>query len=299
MSRNILEVIKKRVLVSDGAMGTMLQQKGLPRGHCPEEWNISHSEEIAQIHREYYAAGADLVETNSFGGNRFRLDSHGFGDRVSEFNRAAAQLVRSVCTENKYVAGSVGPTGEFLEPVGTHTFKELQQIFSEQIQALVEGGVDLIIIETMADPQEASAAISAVKKIDDTLPVIATMTFEKTSGGIHTMMGTTPKMMVERLSEAGADVIGANCGMGMADMMAVITEIRSFSDLPVLTQANAGSPVWREGKNMYEESPQERAESVKKLLQLRPQIIGGCCGTTPDHIRAIRQVVDEFNHLHH
>jgi 5-methyltetrahydrofolate--homocysteine methyltransferase len=179
--------------------------------------------------------------------------------------------------------------------MGTRSFAELQTAFEEQIEALVRGGTDIIIIETMADPEEAAAAIAAAKQVDPTLPLIATMTFEKTSAGIRTMMGTDVKSMVDRLTAAGADIIGANCGMGMDGMIEVIEEIRSFSNAPVLSQANAGAPVWKDGKNVYSESPEERAESVKKLLQFKPQIIGGCCGTTPDHIRAVREVVDEYN----
>ena len=295
MKNNILDQIKQKVLVADGAMGTMLQQKGLPGGHCPEEWNVSHPEQVAQIHHSYYDAGADVVETNTFGGNRYRLEFHGFGQSTVEFNRAAAQLVRSVCPPGKFVAGSVGPSGEFLEPVGRRTKDELQKAFYEQIHALADGGVDLVIIETMADPEEACTAIRAAKQVDINMPVIATMTFEKTAQGIRTMMGTTTQDMVDRLTAEGADVIGANCGMGMEDMMKVVAEIRNFTDMPVLSQANAGAPVWDSGRNVYTETPQERAASVRELLKLQVQIIGGCCGTTPEHIRAIRQVVDEYN----
>ncbi len=290
-----LNKLKTSVLVCDGAMGTMLQKSGLPTGHCPEEWNVSNPEKVSQIHKQYYDAGADIVETNSFGGNKFRLDFQGHADDVYKFNKAAAELVRSVCPEGKFVAGSVGPTGEFIEPVGMRTFEELKEGFSLQIQALVDGGVDLIIIETMADIQESIAAIQAAESIDTELPVIATMTFEKSANGIHTMMGIKPRIMAEQLIEAGAKVIGANCGMGMEEMAEVISEIRQHTDFPILTQANAGNPVWDGKQNVYSESPEERAQAVRKLLELKPNIVGGCCGTTPEHIKAIRAVVDEYN----
>jgi len=292
---DFLQELNTRTLVCDGAMGTMLQKSGLPTGHCPEEWNISNPEKVSHIHKQYYDAGADIVETNSFGGNRFRLASHGHGNDVYKFNKAAAELVRAVCPEGKFVAGSVGPTGEFLEPVGTRTIPEMKTVFEEQIQALIDGGVDLIIVETMADIQESSVAIQTAKAIDSSIPVIATMTFERSAGRIHTMNGIKPQMMTEQLPKAGADVIGANCGVGMNEMMDVIAEIRQISNFPVLSQANAGNPVWDGDKNVYSESPEERALSVKELLKLKLQIIGGCCGTTPEHIAAIRGVVDEYN----
>ena len=290
-----LEIISRKVLVSDGAMGTMLQRHNLPTGHCPEEWNISHAQVVAGIHKEYYDAGADLVETNTFGGNRFRLDFHNLGDHVHEYNKNAALIARSVCPKNKFVAGSVGPTGEFMEPLGTRTFNEMLEVFQEQITALTEGGVDVLIVETMADTEEVRAAIEAAKSVNPDIPVIATMTFEKTAGGIHTMMGIDAKTMAERLPAYGADVIGANCGMGMQEMMEVVRHIRNVSDFPILSQANAGSPVWDGKKNIYTETPEERGQAIQELLKLKTQIVGGCCGTTPDHIRAIRRTVDAFN----
>jgi 5-methyltetrahydrofolate--homocysteine methyltransferase len=290
-----LHELNSRVLVCDGAMGTMLQQSGLPSGHCPEEWNVSNPDKVSKIHKAYYEAGADIVETNSFGGNRFRLDFHGHGDDVYKFNKTAAELARSVCPPEKFVAGSVGPSGEFIEPVGTRTVSEMIEIFEEQIRALVDGGIDLIIVETMADFQEIGAAIQAAKTVNSEIPIIASMTFEKSAAGIHTMMGIKPQMMVRQLQPLGVNAIGANCGFGMEEMMNVISEIRQNSDFPILSQANAGSPVWDGSKNVYSESPEERAKAVSKLLEFKPNIIGGCCGTTPAHIAAIREVVDEYN----
>ena len=294
MNNTILELIKNSVLLSDGAMGTMLQQNGLPSGHCPEEWNVSHSDIISKIHRAYYNAGADLVETNTFGGNRYRLDFQGFSDMVYEFNYQGARIARETCPKQKFVAGSVGPTGEFLEPVGNRTFEEMTDVFKEQIEALLSGGIDLVIVETMSDLQEARAAISAAKSLKKDLPVISTMTFEKTTNGFHTMMGVTVKQMITELPAAGADLIGANCGLGMEEMHDVVAEIRAETKFPLLSQANAGTPVWDGSKNVYSETPAQRAAAVKKLLTLQPQIIGGCCGTTPEHIAAIREIIDNY-----
>ena len=171
----------------------------------------------------------------------------------------------------------------------------MSTVFKEQIRALIDGGVDLIIVETMADFQEVGAAIQAAKSIDPDIPVIASMTFEKSAAGVHTMMGVKPQMMVGQLQPLGVNAIGANCGLGMDEMMDVISEIRQNSEFPILSQANAGNPVWDGSKNVYSESPEERAQAVSKLLELKPNIIGGCCGTTPAHIAAIRKVVDEYN----
>jgi 5-methyltetrahydrofolate--homocysteine methyltransferase len=267
MSLTFLDEIKIRTLVADGAMGTMLQKNGLTVGGCPEEWNISHPDIVQNIHRQYFAAGADLVETNTFGGNRYRLG----------------------------VAGSVGPTGEFLEPIGTVTFDNLVEIFQEQIAALAGGGVDLIIVETMTDLQEARAALVAAKKVNSALPVAVTMTFEKGPAGYKTMMGISPGNLITLLINEGADMLGANCGFGMEEMIEIMTEFRNLSAHPMLAQANAGLPQWDGHKNIYSETPLQRGQAVPKLLKLNINVIGGCCGTTPEHIQAIRRAVDTYS----
>jgi 5-methyltetrahydrofolate--homocysteine methyltransferase len=295
MQNDFREALKQRVLVSDGAMGTMLQAAGIPSGHCSEEWNSTHPQVIAGIHQAYLAAGAEIIETNSFGGNRFRLAFHGYGALVADFNRRAAEIARSVCPPDKWVAGSVGPTGEFLQPFGTLTFEQLKEAFKEQIAALLDGGVDLIIAETMSDPQEGRAAIEAARSLDSHLPVLSTMTFEKKQDSYRTMMGTAPPDMISVYQQAGADVIGANCGTGMEDMINIVRELRSQTDFPLLAQANAGLPLTEEGRIVYNETPADRGASVELLLKTGINIVGGCCGTTPEHIKATAVAVRAFN----
>jgi 5-methyltetrahydrofolate--homocysteine methyltransferase len=292
MAGRFIELLHTSTLVADGAMGTMLQKYGLLAGDCPEEWNLLHPEIVQSIHQQYFDAGADLVETNTFGANRFRLGIHGYGNRVKELNRRAAELACAVRPAGKFIAGSVGPTGELLEPLGTLTFIQLVDAFYEQMSALQAGGVDLIIIETLADLQEAGAALQAVKSLTPVLPVAVTMTFDRGTTGFKTMMGTSPLQMVSALAEAGVDLIGANCGLGLEEMIDLMTEIRGHYSAALIAQANAGLPRWDGQKNIYSETPAQRGQGALKLLKLKVNVIGGCCGTTPEHIRAIRQVVD-------
>jgi len=297
LESNVLQQVNRKVLVADGAMGTMLQKRGLPIGHCPEAWNLSRPDDVAAIHEAYFKAGSDLVETNTFGGNKFRLAHHGLTENVREINQKAAEIARAVCPQGKYVAGSVGPTGEFMEPIGSLTFDALVDVFHEQIEALCKGGVDLIIVETMMDVQEAAAGITAAKKVASSLPVFASMTFERVGDGYKTMMGCDILTMMDKLIPVGADVIGANCGKGMYDMLEIISELRKLTPHPLLAQSNAGIPEWDGEKNIYRETPQQRAISVQKLLQFDINVVGGCCGTTPEHIKTTRDVVDHYNSI--
>jgi 5-methyltetrahydrofolate--homocysteine methyltransferase len=294
MINNFRALLNLKILVGDGAMGTMLHAAGLTTGHCPEEWNVTHSELVAEIQKAYITAGSDIIETNSFGGNKYRLGFHGYGDSVSLFNKKSAEVARSVCPDGKFVAGSVGPTGEFLEPMGELTREQLTDVFKEQIDALLTGGVDILIIETMSDIGEARAAIEAARLLSSDIPVLATMTYEKQATGYRTMMGVQPADMVTPLIDAGADVIGVNCGTGMKDMIEIVKDIRNNTQFPLLVQANAGLPVQVGNQTHYKESPLDRGQSVKQILQLGVNIIGGCCGTTPEHIKATRDAVDEF-----
>jgi 5-methyltetrahydrofolate--homocysteine methyltransferase len=276
-------------------MGTMLQSYGLTAGICPEEWNFSHPQVITKIHQAYLAAGADIIETNTFGGNRIRLEFQGYGESVSLFNSEAAELARAVCPADKFIAGSVGPTGEFLEPLGTHTKEHLENVFKEQIEALLAVGIDLLIIETMSDITEACTAIRAARVLNQDIPIFTTMTFEKRESGYRTMMGASPLDMITPFREAGADVLGANCGTGMEDMIPIIQSLRDKTDMPLMAQANAGLPVEENGHLSYKEIPLQRAKKVKTLLDLGVNIVGGCCGTTPQHIKATSEVVEEYN----
>jgi 5-methyltetrahydrofolate--homocysteine methyltransferase len=294
-SQQFLEYLKERVVVADGATGTMLQFSGLPTDSCVEEWNLSHPEVVRQIHQAYYEAGADFVETNTFGGNRIRLRLHGMEDKVAEINQRAVEHVQSVCPSGKFVAGSVGPSGEYLEPVGTMTYDILYEVFLEQITALIETGVDLLCIETMTDITELKAALTAAQTIQKDIPIVASMTFEKSATGFHTMMGTLPEQAIKEIQNMNPVAIGSNCGHGAPEMIELMAEFKKYTSLPLVAQANAGIPVWEDGKHTFPETSAERGQYTEKLLDLGVRIIGGCCGTTPEHIRFIRSSVDKFS----
>lgn len=285
------ELAGGKILVSDGAWGTYLQQKGLIPGQCPEEWNISRASDVFEIARSYIDAGADMVETNSFGGSRFKLAKYGFEDRVYEFNRAAAEISRKAAGPDRFVLGSVGPTGKLLimEEV---TEQELYDAFREQAMALEAGGVNAIMIETMTDLEEARIAVRAAKE-NTSVEVFCTMTFEKIiGGGYRTMMGISPSEMAEALTEEGADLIGTNCGNGIEDMIGMVKEIREVNRvIPVLVHANAGMPRYNDGVTTFPESPEDMAKRVRDIIEAGANIVGGCCGTTPDHICKVREVV--------
>lgn len=285
---------EKFFLVSDGAMGTTLQKAGLQPGTCPEEWNLSHPDVIREIHKGYFDVGADIVTTNTMNANRISMRRYGLEDKIKEMNQEAVKIAKSVCPEGKFVGGSIGPTGEMLEPLGSLTYDEVKAAYKEQIQFMVDADIDIIIIETQMDVNEAKLAVSAAKEINPNLPVFATMTFEKSAFGYHTMMGVSPKDAVENLSAAGADVLGANCGRGLEEMIEIMREFRKLTDMPLLSQANAGLPQIIDGRTCYSETPEQRAEGAKKLLEIGINIIGGCCGTTKEHINEIRKIVDNY-----
>lgn len=288
------EALKSRILVSDGAMGTMLQQQGLPVGQCPEEWNISHPKELSAIHKQYFDAGSDMVETNTFGGNRYRLKLHGFENKVYEFNKASAEIAKKVCPKGKFVIGSVGPTGEFLEPLGTLKFSDLKEAFEEQISGLIDGGVDALFVETMSYNDEIIAAVEAAQKLNNKITIIASMSFEKSASGFRTMMGVAIPDFIEEMVKLPVIAIGANCGKGADEMVDIMEEFRQKTDFPLIAQANAGLPETQDDKIIYTETPEQRSELTRILLSEKVNIIGGCCGTTPDHIAAIRKTVDYY-----
>ena len=280
-----------KVLLSDGAWGTLLQAKGLKPGECPEVWNIDHRNEVLEIAEAYLKAGSDIIETNSFGGSRIKLSQYGFGDRSAELNRAAASISREAAGNLKHVAGSVGPTGKMLL-MGEVSEAELYDGFCEQTTALEQGGADIIIIETMSAIDEA---VLAVKAASDTTEctVIVTMTFSKDlKGEYFTMMGVSPAEMVFSMKEAGAHIVGSNCGNGIEEMIGIVKAIRATDNkIPVMIQANAGPPQFVDGKTIYRESPELMASFIPELLKAGANIIGGCCGTTPEHIRAMARVL--------
>ena len=289
----ILDQIKAgKVLVSDGAWGTFLQQKGLKLGECPEEWNITHPDEVFDIAKSYIDAGADMIETNSFGGTIFKFQKYGLGDKVFELNKAAAEISRKAACD-KFVLGSVGPTGKILM-MGDVTEEEMYEAFKEQVKGLEAGGVDAIMIETMTDLDEARLAIRAAKE-NTNCEVFCTMTFDKTvQGEFRSMMGISPTDMVNTLIDAGAELIGANCGNGIADMIGIVEEIRKANkDIPILVHANAGMPIYKDGETVFPETPDEMSGLVSKIIAAGANIIGGCCGTTPEHICRVREEVDK------
>ncbi len=287
MGKIIDQLSQGKILVSDGAWGTFLQAKGMQPGECPESWNLSHPDEVLDIAMNYIRAGADMVETNSFGGSRFKLEKYGLGEKVRELNEAAAKISRKAAGKDKFVLGSIGPTGKLLmmEEV---TEEELYDAFKDQAMALEAGGADAIIIETMTDLDEATLAVKAAKE-NTRCEVICTMTFDKTvTNEYRTMMGVSPTEMVDKIIGAGADVIGANCGNGSREMVGIVHEIRlADSRIPVLIHANAGMPIYRDGKTVFPESPGEMAAFAGDLVKAGANIIGGCCGSTPAHIAEI------------
>jgi 5-methyltetrahydrofolate--homocysteine methyltransferase len=283
--------LKKRLasgelLISDGATGTYLQDHGLEPGGCPEEFNAAHPETVLGMARDYFAAGSEMVLTNSFGANRFMLKKYGFGDRVEEFNKLAAQHASSQRIAGRYVVGSVGPTGEFLEPLGPVTREEMLDAFVEQVTALEAGGADGVVIETMSAVEEAVLAVEAAKEHTG-LVVMTTMVFDRGPRGFFTMMGVTPERAVKELAAAGADVTGANCGNGIDVMVELAREMRQATDGPLLVHSNAGIPAYQGGEIVYPESPDYMVERFEILADMGIDILGGCCGTGPEHIRAL------------
>jgi len=231
-----------------------------------------------------------MIETNSFGGSKFKLEYYGLGEKVFEVNRIAAEISREAAGDNVYVLGSVGPTGKMLLN-GDVTEEELYDCFKEQAKALEAGGADAIVVETMFDLDEAKCAIKAAKE-STRCEVICTMTFDASETGFHTMMGTTPEAAAESLIESGADIIGTNCGNGVENMVGIVKQMRAIdSRIPILVQANAGLPMVAEGKTIFPESPDDMARWIDPLIDAGANIIGGCCGTTPEHIRKIVEVV--------
>ena len=281
-----------RTVLLDGGMGTLLQDSGLEDGVPGELWNLENPDAVRAAHAAYAEAGSRLLTTNSFGGTRPRLDLHGLGDRVGEVNRAAAQLARSVADERGLlVAGDLGPTGELLAPLGTLTSEEAKALFAEQLTALVDGGIDVVLVETLSDLGEADAALAAAREVAPDLPVLVTMSFDT---NLRTMMGVRPGDAVAHLAAAGADAVGANCGRGPAEMEVIAAEMAQArtGDVLLVAQSNAGLPQVVGDHFEYDATADDMAAHATRLAGIGIDLIGGCCGSTPAHIAAMGAILD-------
>ena len=294
MGKILDKLATERVLVSDGAWGTFLHQKGLKADECPELWNMNRPDDVQEIASSYVEAGADIILTNSFGASPIKLEGYGLEAQTQVLNRRAAEISKQAAADRALVMGSIGPTGKMVM-MGEVSPQEVFQGFIEQTMGLVDGGADGIVIETMTDPEEARIAIEAVKKASE-LDVACTFTFSKNQDGVYrTMMGTDVEAYLEMAKLAGADIIGANCGNGTAGMIEIVREIRTLDpDIPVLVHANAGLPIYQDGKTVFPESASEMASQMGELVAAGANIVGGCCGTTPEHIRQIVKVLSNL-----
>jgi len=285
---------RKGVLLADGAWGTMLQSRGLPPGECPEVWNLSHRNDVFEIAKAYVDAGSDIIETNTFGGSAIRLAHFDLTDDTAAINRVGASISRDAAGDDVIVMGSIGPSGKILM-TGEVTEEELFESFRLQISGLVEGWVDALYVETFSAIDEALIAISAAKQVTN-LEVACTFTFNPTpSGEYRTFMGHTVEEATKAITDAGVDIIGTNCGNGITEMVRLVREIRSVEpNLPILVQPNAGIPTETGGNVTWPDTPEMIASMVPQLIDEGANIVGGCCGTTPQHIAAMRKAIDRL-----
>lgn len=281
-------------VVADGGMGTMLFSAGLAHGSAPELWNVERPDEVGKIHAAYIEAGAQIILTNTFGGNRIRLARHGLGERVAELNTAGAKLARAAAEAADHpvvVGGSMGPTGEMMQPLGALEYATAVDVFAEQARALLAGGVDVFWIETMADLDEVRAAAEGCRQASADLPIVSTMTFD-TKG--RTMMGVKPEQAAEQLQALGVIALGANCGNGPDEIQTVVEKMhQNHPETTLIAKANAGLPHMHEGHAVYDATPEDMAEYARIALANGARIVGACCGSTPAHIKAIAQVIKE------
>jgi 5-methyltetrahydrofolate--homocysteine methyltransferase len=300
MKKTLLEALKERPLLGDGAMGTQLMISGLEQGNCGEEWNIAHPEKVLGIQKRYAQAGSDCILTNTFGGSRIMLNRHGNADNVVAINQAAVQIVRQAFSEvgrEGFVIGDIGPFGGLMEPYGEFTEDQVREAFTEQAKALVDAGADAIIIETQTSLEELGLGINAAKEAGAAC-IIGSLAYDVTLDGstFRTMMGVDPERAAEFMAENGAHVVALNCGtrMDMGRAREAVERYKSATDLPVMAQPNAGQPKLVEMKIYYDETPEEMVKGVVPLLEAGVNILGGCCGSTPDHIRLFRKVIDHY-----
>lgn len=291
MSHPLLDLAGARPVLLDGAMGTELMARGLPKGTCPEAWNVDRPEVVAAVHAEYFAAGSDVVSTNTFGGSRIRLAGHGLEARTYELNLAAARLARAAAPAGKYAAGSIGPTGKFLKPQGEFTEAEFEESFAEQVRGLADGGADVLLLETHYDLREALAALRAARRMT-AIPVFVTMTFNAFPKGFFTLMGDSVAKCAGELERAGAEAIGANCTLNSEQMVGAVKALKEGTGLPLVAQANAGQPeLAADGTVSYSQSLEDYVTFIPGIVEAGARFVGGCCGTNPDFIRAMARIV--------
>jgi len=304
MSQTLLEAIANRTLLGDGAMGTQLQQAGLKPGGCGEAWNADHPDRILEIQRRYVEAGSDCLITNTFGGCRITLERHGLADRTVEINRQAAQIAREAFSDHAsetrpgFVLGDIGPFGGLMEPLGEVPVERVRDALREQAAALVDAGVDAIIIETQTSLKELELGIEAAR-LAGAACIIGSMAYDVSRDGskARTMMGIGPSEAAQFMCDEGVDVVALNCGTGIDVKRAarILAEYREVCDLPMMAQPNAGQPVLENGAVHYKQSPDEMASELPTLLASHPNLVGGCCGSGPDHIRKFRERIDQYN----
>lgn len=294
MNKFLTMLEEKKILVSDGAWGTELMKRGFKSGSCPEIWNIEKENEVFSIAKSYIDAGSDIISTNSFGASKIKLEHFGLSADTYQINKKAAEISK-LAAEEKLVMGSVGPTGKFLI-TGEMSEKELSESYFEQLRGLIDGGVDVILFETFYDIDELICGINILKELSD-IPIITSITFNKNPQGEYfTLMGNSITQTYSALIEKDVDVIGVNCGTGYFDSIEIVTEIRKyFPENNILVQPNAGLPEIIEGNLIYSETPENIYPAIEKFLELDVNIIGGCCGTHQEHIKVIRDIVDNKN----
>lgn len=294
MIATIFDIIEERIVLLDGGFGTELIARGFPQGACPETWNVEYPEIVKEIHKSYFDAGSDVVLTNSFGGNKIKLESYGQDDSCFELNLAAAQLANEMKPEGRFVAGSMGPIGKFLKPMGEYDEQAFEEAYAEQAKGLSDGGVDFFLIETQYDLKEALCALRGARKVTDK-PVFVTITFTKGPRGYFTIMGNSVGQCVEELEKEGVPVIGTNCTLDSEEMVDLIRLIKEATSLPIIAQANAGKPsVSGEGEVSYEQTIEDYLRFIPQIIQNGANLIGGCCGTNPEYIKRMAEIIQNM-----
>ena len=285
---SLMEDIATKGIIMDGAMGTMLIEAGLSGGETAEKWILEQPEKILKVHRAYVDAGAEIVTTATFGANRVKLEKTGLAGDIVQINSAAVELAQKAVNTQCYVAGNIGPTGEMLSPAGTMGHEDAKECYADQARILAEGGVDLFLIQTFFDLNEALAAIEGVRSVSD-LPIFACLTFQETKNGFYTIMGNHVEDSMKKMVLSGANVVGANCSIGSGPMVRLAGDIRESVATPVIVQPNAGKPEVKEGIVSYSENEEDFTANINRIKELGVEVVGGCCGSTPNFIRIMAE----------